>query len=728
MPPTPSTPFNDLLSAPHGAVGGSGFPPALGLVPTESDLRLIETACIHHIASNAGFAERYGRGVTPHTIHVWWARRPYSAMRSLVFACLASGRSAEMLELLQAVGQSALAEADRLQAARAALHRDGQCPPRVLDMFGGGGTIALEAASLGADASSIDTNELAAFIQKNLLADAATIEPSKLAGHLETSGQRVLDSVRLETAAFFPQREHAFAYFWTYSLPCPRCGFRFFLAKRHWLSKKKQPGIALAIHSGQSRQTIDVVGAAANFRQPTAWTGRKSAACPRCRAIHENVSLDEVREELVAVAGPGPNGGKHFAKADSLLVPDWEALARREGQLLAELGLPLPASQLPRWSGIVNPALYGMRTHADIFNPRQRVVTLTLAAALRREHQRLASAEGADLARSVTGLLSGLMDQTVDWNCRLSMWIAQNEQVGRAFCGPGVPMLWDYVETDPLQHGPANLWSKLQRIVSGSCVLRELQRPVHVERAAAQKLPFADEQFDAIVTDPPYYDNLYYTALADFFYSWKRLALHSIEPELFRAPATSSERELVASTFRNGDAQAAHDEYCRNLTAAFHEAQRVLKPDGIFALVYSHGSLRGWQALLGAFRQSNLWITSVPPLRIERRQRPRAMNSAAINTCLVFVARRNSHPKPAANGAEFNARLREIAGTFGKDLDAAGWPSADAGLAVFAQGVGLLANTRPSSNNCDEESTLREMAKIVQEAFPQFRLTNRNSL
>ncbi|MFQ6749082.1 DUF1156 domain-containing protein, partial [Bordetella pertussis] len=135
--------------------------------------------------------------------------------------------------------------------------------------------------------------------------------------------------------------------------------------------------------------------------------------------------------------------------------------------LLQRTGLALPATTLPAWSGIVNPALYGMRGHADLFNPRQRLVTLMLLEELLAEHRTLQAAHGADVARFVSASLSGLIDQMVDWNCRLSMWIPQNEQVGRAFCGPGVAMLWDYAEVDPVGTGPGNLHAKLERICAG---------------------------------------------------------------------------------------------------------------------------------------------------------------------------------------------------------------------------------------------------------------------
>ncbi|MFQ6685725.1 aldehyde dehydrogenase family protein [Bordetella pertussis] len=267
--------------------------------------------------------------------------------------------------------------------------------------------------------------------------------------------------------------------------------------------------------------------------------------------------------------------GKQFALRDDAL-PAAGLLREQEETLLQRTGLALPATTLPAWSGIVNPALYGMRGHADLFNPRQRLVTLMLLEELLAEHRTLQAAHGADVARFVSASLSGLIDQMVDWNCRLSMWIPQNEQVGRAFCGPGVAMLWDYAEVDPVGTGPGNLHAKLERICAGIDALALLRRPVQVQRASAAALPYPDDSFDAIVTDPPYYDNIFYSVLADFFYAWKKPLIDAIENRPTTPPhvptANSGHDELVASRQRaGGSARAAHDEYCARLGQALRE-------------------------------------------------------------------------------------------------------------------------------------------------------------
>lgn len=111
---------------------------------------------------------------------------------------------------------------------------------------------------------------------------------------------------------------------------------------------------------------------------------------------------------------------------------------------------------------------------------------------LRDEYTELSVNNTPQTAKFVIGVLSSLIDQIVDWNCRLSMWIPQNEQVGRAFCGPGIAMLWDYAETDQLLKGPANLWDKLERIIKGIQSFEGSTGEIHIQKAHAQNLPFKD--------------------------------------------------------------------------------------------------------------------------------------------------------------------------------------------------------------------------------------------
>lgn len=658
-------------------------------------------------ASEAGFAERYGRGKTSHTIHVWWARRPHSAMELLV------------KEVFARVGENS--------------------KPSVLDLFGGGGTIPIEIARAGGRASSIDCNPLSTFIQRTSLEWSQeafhAIGKARTLAVLDEAGRRILRQLTIETAPFFPLRANAttaqspFAYFWSYKHACRECGFAFRLSKRPWISKKRGKNVHFASHLDRAKGS-EAVRITENLEESPVsnWGRRGEALCPVCSAPHQSPSIKDATDIMDAVAYVNSGRpGKYFAEAPARAVPSNRALARAEQDLIARLGTVLPTVPLPKWSGIVNPSLYGIDTYADIFNARQRVVLLHLLCLLADEIRNLEVVHGKDVARFVGAALSGLIDQLVDWNCRLSMWIAQNEQVGRAFCGPGVPMLWDYVESDPAAVGPANLWNKLTRIVAGVESLEIFAHPPRVVRGLAQNLPFADATFDAVITDPPYYDNIYYNVLADFFFVWKRMVFAGLLPELFAAESTEDQSELVASTFRQGTPLAAHEWYTAQMGKALAEAGRVLKPGGKLALVYSHSSVGGWEAILTALRTSDMTIEDVLPLNVERKARPRAIASNAVNTCVVFMAS-SIRRKPMTMSQEYlDAIIKNKALPLIECLRREGWDEADIGIAALAECIANVANVDYIAGVTDHDAVVY-IASIIRNTLPGFRIQVRDSL
>lgn len=710
--------------------------PELSPVPKRRK-RLVDTAMMHIEASRAGGSERYGRGQTSHTLHVWWARRPHSAMRGLVFASLCRKPDASHAELMMDLFRTNTGERAVLARCADLLCEQYGGRPKVLDMFGGGGTIPLEAANLGADVSSIDINEMSVFIQKSNLAYLSPDETSALIPVVEACGRRMLERLRDATSVLYPlrgvpldgtTRGGPIVYHWTYAQTCPACGFKAYAIQRPWLSRKAGRATRIEQVEEGGRNRIRLVAGAEGSAEGRV-RAERAKACKHCGGTLPDPDVRTLEDALVAVAYRRQPTGKRFSPAPPAAVPEAGLIHAFEAAYLKEFDLELPTSRLPRWSGIVNPALYGIDTHADFLNPRQRAVLVALIGEIKRETAALAS-RGKRAQDFVLGALSGLLDQIIDWNCRLSMWIPQNEQVGRAFCGPGVAMLWDYAEADPLLDGPANLWRKLERIVAGLAPLALRTGTVEVTHESAKSMHFQDDAFDAIVTDPPYYDNIFYSVLSDFFYAWKRLLLREAEPGLFSSPATAGggTEELVASSNRSGNARAAHDDYCTWLAQALNEASRVLKPDGVVSFLYTHASLGGWTSFIAGFRNSPLTISSAQPLSIERKARPRAMTSEAVNTCIVFIARKGAKAKPVRTFAELKADFgRILAAGFEGGLEASGWNPEDIAIALYAQGAGLLANLS-AVKDAGDVAVLDHCEQRIKAKYPGFKINKRNPL
>ncbi|MDH7495203.1 MAG: hypothetical protein QHH76_04455 [Bacillota bacterium] len=399
---------------------------------------------------------------------------------------------------------------------------------------------------------------------------------------------------------------------------------------------------------------------------------------------------------------------------------------------LSAIGSALPSTGLPRWSGITNPTVYGVVSHRDMFSPRQLLVLLTLIRNLRILYREIVAEDGLETARAVVAFLSGLIDQLVDWNSSFSIWLPTNEQMGRSLAGPGMPMQWTFAEIDPCSRGPANLWDKLERIVHACELVPHFVHKPTVLSGTATRLCLPDSSVDAIVTDPPYADNVYYSVLSDCIYTWKRLCLHDVFPGEFALLQAPTDEEIVASSRRQGSSDRAMEFYSRELKAALAEGYRVLKPGGVLSLIFSHSTLDGWAAAFSAVVGAGFTVSACWPFCIERRARPRGLADGAVHASAVIVA-----TKAGASGRrrwldqkEQESRLSVVQRVLLED----GWSPMEVGLALFVQRAGWQLSESLSWSTGDREDEVRVRSIVetcyhrTRELIPEFSLKSRRSL
>jgi adenine-specific DNA methylase len=161
-----------------------------------------------------------------------------------------------------------------------------------------------------------------------------------------------------------------------------------------------------------------------------------------------------------------------------------------------------------------------------------------------------------------------------------------------------------------------------------------------VLQSSATELPYPDNYFDAIFTDPPYYDNVPYSYLSDFFYVWLKRSIGDLYPELFSTPLTPKSKEIVAYSHIEGGYEAGKKFFEDMLKKAFQEIHRVLKPNGIVVIVYTHKSTTGWETLINSLLDSGLVITASWPIDTEMKSRLRAQDSAALASSIYIVCRK----------------------------------------------------------------------------------------
>jgi len=169
--------------------------------------------------------------------------------------------------------------------------------------------------------------------------------------------------------------------------------------------------------------------------------------------------------------------------------------------------------------------------------------------------------------------------------------------------------------------------------------MREVIIPT-VLQASATELPYPDNYFDAVFTDPPYYDNVNYAELSDFFYVWLKRSIGDLYPELFSTPLVPKSKEIVANPVRHGGEAKAKEFFETMLKRAFQEIYRVLKPDGIAVIVYTHKSTSGWETMINSLLDSGLVPTASWPIDTEMKTRLIAKDSAALASSIYIVCRK----------------------------------------------------------------------------------------
>jgi adenine-specific DNA methylase len=537
-------------------------------------------------------------------------------------------------------------------------------PPKVLDPFGGGGSIPLEAQRLGCETYSCDLNSVAVLIQK------CTLEfPQKygqcLHDNVKKYGDQILVQVEEELAQFYPNEPDGsdiFAYIWARTLPCQNfnCNAIIPLVKQFWLAKNAKKKIALFPYGKNGQIAFRIVGTA-HEKMPhdfdpgegTVTNGR--VTCPLCgstipsgekQALFQEGAAGERLISVVLRHRDVP--GKQYR-----LVTDGDVeifnkaqrwLSEKRAFLKEEWGFdPVPDEPTPKVKGqgaerAIAIHDYNLNTYGSLFNARQQLALITLTEKIRNAHSEMITrGYETDYARAVSTYLGLWLNQIVDNSSNLCTWTNTSETLGHVFGRAAQPMVWDYAEANSLRKAEDRLKTLLKPIRH---LVQMHEEPNAIQQASATQLPYLDNTFDAVLTDPPYYDNVPYAYLSDFFYVWFKRSIGELYPELFEELMTPKNEEIVAYGHRDGGVKAGKQLFEEGLSKAFKEMHRVLKPDGIAVIVYAHKSTEGWETLINALLDSGLVVTAAWPIDTEMKSRLRAMNSAALGSSIYVVARK----------------------------------------------------------------------------------------
>src|SRR3989454_446756 len=237
-------------------------------------------------------------------------------------------------------------------------------------------------------------------------------------------------------------------------------------------------------------------------------------------------------------------------------------------------------------------------------------------------------------------------------------------------------------------------------------------------RTSATQLPLEHGILDAVITDPPYYDNVSYADLSDFFYVWLKRSIGFLYPEHFSAPLTPKKQEAVMAAYRHGKSkEVARQSYEAMMAQAFSEARRVLKPGMPLICVYAHKTTLGWSTLIEALRHAGFVITEAWPLDTEMKERSVARGTAALASSIFLVARRRENEETGDYVSQVRPQLVSIISERLDTLVGAGVTGAD--LVIATLGAGLRAYTQfarvemPNGDEMDAATYLGEVEREV---------------
>ena len=693
--------------------------------------KLIEVALPLDAINAASAREKSIRHGHPSTLHLWWARRPLAACRAVLFASLVDDPSArpdlfpteaaqseERDRLFKLIEEFVLWEncndPDVLAKAQAEIAKScSDDPPAVLDPFAGGGSIPLEAQRLGLEAHASDLNPVAVLINKALIeipplfAGHPPVHPDPerpiglgswsgaqgLAADVRYYGQWIRDQAEVRVGNLYPKielpAEHGggeatvIAWLWTRAVTCPNpaCRGEAPLASSWWLSKKKEkPAWVEPVVDPANRNVEYRIGTGVGEPPKPPKQGRAQFRCVFCAAT---IPTDHVRAEAQA----GHLGARLMATAvqgDRRRVylpsdPSQEATAHN-----AFTPPNPPSGSLPREALGFRVQRYGMSEWADLFTNRQLTALCAFSDLVAEARQQVladALASGMDddptpleaggtgahaYAEAVSVYLAFAVDRVAMAGNSLCRWNPVGEKAQHFLGRQAVQMIWDFVEVNPMFTSTGSLETSFQIAAD----VLEASPKNSLPAGSVQQVDASAVRSERLVvsTDPPYYDNIGYADLSDFFYVWLRRGLNSVFPEVCSTLLAPKAQELIAAPYRHaGDKKRAEQFFEGGLGEVFARIRESQDPRFPMTVYYafkqaettaeSGTASTGWETMLEGLIGAGFQITGTWPVRTEMPSRMRSQTSNALASSIVLACRLRPGDAPLTSRREFLDRL-----------------------------------------------------------------------
>lgn len=704
----------------------------------------------------------------PRAIHNWWARTPLSVSRAILFAQLiddpendfppeeAKKKREKLIDFVARLATwQATTDEEIIATARKIISAQFKGKmPEFWDMFAGRASIPLEAQRLGLKVTSSDLNPVAVTIQRGLLefpsafSGRPPVHPKGseflvkretwfgtqgLAEDVRWYGKWVCQEARKQIVGLYPKGpdgKTVIGWLWARTVPSPdpSCDGAHVPLVRSFQLAGKSRKVWVVPKIDRKKNTIDFCISEAIDPELKGTVARKGATCLLSGSpmpfpyVREQAKKGNMRNRLMAIVTEGNRARAYHApteahsKAADQVKPDWK-----------------PDCEMPKKHRNFQPPVYGMDNLGDLFTARQLLALGTLCEIIKTVRQNVVNHSGGDMAYAdaITLYLTCALSRMTDYHSNLTTWNPTNENVRNLFQRQAIPMAWDFCEANPIE-------GKLAYDVATEWVASSLESlPTNCKAAQVIQLDArkATPKFDTapvVSTDPPYYDNISYADLADFFYVWLRRILRDVDPQTFTTVLTPKDPELIASPTRHGSMQLAEQHFRDGFQKVFSIVREKSRADVPCTIYYafkqeeedtaSEGSHRvstGWETMLEGLVDAGLQITGTWPVRTTKKARAVAKDANALASAVVLVARRRPQNSPQCGRREFIAEMKRELPSALKHLQQGNIAPVDLAQAAIGPGMAIYSRYSRILETDGSSMTVRTALKLINQTLDE---------